>query len=112
MFCAVNRALRRQRRRLAVLAVLLGLAGAVVVAHSAMGHGHMGDHSAGGALVICLAVADTAVVAFGAAVAFGLWMRRMTWLIPAVPAPPLSYVPAPRSAPARAGPTRLQVFRL
>ena len=46
---------------------MLGLASAVVVAHSAMGHDQMGGM--GGAIVMCLAVAETAVVAVGAAVA-------------------------------------------
>ena len=85
MFIALNSALRRQRRRLAVLAVMLGLAGAVVVAHSAMGHDHMGD--IGGAVVMCLAVAETAVVAVGAALALSAWMRRPRWLLPAPLAP-------------------------
>jgi hypothetical protein len=97
-------------------AVVVGLAGVVVVAHSAMGDGHIGDSHMGDALVMCLAVAvavaDSAVIAFGAAMAFGAWMRRPTWVLVASPVPSLAYHPAPRSVPARAGPTGLHVFRL
>ena len=95
-------------------AVVVGLAGVVVVAHSAMGDGHIGDSHMGDALVMCLAVAvaDSAVIAFGAAMAFGAWMRRPTWGLVASPVPSLAYHPAPRSVPARAGPTGLPVFRL
>jgi hypothetical protein len=39
VLCAVNSPLRRQRRRL----VILGLAGAVVTAHSVLGGDHMSD---------------------------------------------------------------------
>ena len=86
MFIALNSALRRQRRRYTMLAVMLGLAGAVVVAHSAVGHDHMGDT---GAIVMCLAVAETAVVAVGAALALGTWMRRPLWVLAAPLAPEL-----------------------
>ena len=102
--------MRRQRRRLAVFVVMIGLAGAVVVAHSAMGHDHMGD--VGGAVVMCLAVAETAVVAVGVALALGAWMRRPVWLLAQLPAPQPRFFPAPATVPARAGPPLLQVFRL
>ena len=110
MFITLNRVLRRQRRRFVTLAVMLGLAGALVVAHSAMGHDHMGD--VGGAIVMCLAVAETAVVAVGAALALGAWMRRPLRLLPAPLAPEPSFVPSPVVARSRAGPPLLQVFRL
>ncbi len=110
MFIGLNSALRRQRRRLAMLTVMLGLVGAVVVAHSAMGNDHMGDM--GGAIVMCLAVAETAVVAVGAALALSAWMRRPLWLLLAPLAPELSFVPSPVRIRSRAGPPLLQVFRL
>jgi hypothetical protein len=63
VLCAVNSALRRQRRRL----VMLGLAGAVVSADSVMGGDHMGD-----GVAVCLAVAQTAVIAVRTALCVGL----------------------------------------
>ena len=110
MFIALNTALRRQRRRLVMLAVVLGLAGAVVVAHSAMGHDHMGDM--GDAIAMCLAVAETAVVAVGAALALSASSRRPLWSLPVPLAPVLPRVPSPVHALPRAGPPLLQVFRL
>ena len=89
---------------------MLGLAGAVVVAHSALGHDHMGDM--GDAIVMCLAVAETAVVAVGAAVALSALMRRPLWLLLAPLAPELSFVPSTAGIRSRAGPPLLQVFRL
>jgi hypothetical protein len=107
VLCAVNGALRRQRRRLVMVAVMLGLAGAVVTAHSVMGGDHMGD-----GVVMCLAVAQTAVIAVGTALGVGVALsRQLRWLIVAPAIPELSYVAAPQSVPARAGPPHLQVFR-
>jgi hypothetical protein len=107
VFIALNAALRRQRRRLATLAVMLGIAGVVVTAHSVLGGDHMGD-----GVLMCLAVADTAVVAIGTALAAGIAAaQKPRWFI-AVPAlPAVAYARAPRSVPARAGPAVLQVFR-
>ena len=111
MFIALNSTMRRQRRRLTMFAVMLGLAGTVVVAHSAMGHDHMGD--VGEALVTCLAVAETAVAAAGVALALGAWMRRRPLcLVAQLSKPETRFIPAPASVPARAGPPLLQVFRL
>src|SRR3954452_20930114 len=99
--------MRQQRRRLAMLAIVLGLAGAVVVAHSAMGHDdHIGD--LGEAVVMCLAVAETAVVAVGAALALGARLCRPLWLVVQLPDPEPRFTPAPASVPSRAGPV-LQV---
>lgn len=110
MFIGLNSWMRRQRRRLAMLAVMLGLAGAVVVAHGAIGHDHMGD--AGEAVLMCLAVAETAVVAVGIALAIGAWLRRPRWPVLQLPTLEPRFIPAPASAPARAGPRLVQVFRL
>jgi hypothetical protein len=108
VLCAVNSALRRQRRRLVMLAIMLGLAGAVVTAHSVMGGDHMSD-----GVVMCLAVAETAVIAIGTAVAVGLALaRRAGWLIGVPALREFAYAPPPQSVPARSGPPQLQVFRL
>jgi hypothetical protein len=108
VFAALNSTLRRQSRRLAVLAVVLGLAGAVVTAHSVMAGDHMGD-----GVAMCLAVAETAVIAIGTALVVGVAVARQArWLIGAPELPAFGYIPAPRTVPARAGPSLLQVFRL
>ena len=91
-----------------MLAVVLGLAGAVVTAHSVMAGDHMGDR-----VVMCLAVAETAVIAIGAALVIGVAVAHgPRWLTAAPGLRAFAYVPAPRSVPARAGPPLLQVFRL
>ena len=107
MLVAVNRGLRRERRRVAVLAAVIALAGAVVTVHSLATHDHLGD-----AAVMCLAVAETAVAAAGVAIL--LRSRRLGATHPVVAPSRLEFAaahsaPAPR---ARAGPPRLQVFRL
>jgi hypothetical protein len=107
VFCALNRTLRRQRRRLVTLAVILGLAGAVVVAHSAMDHDYMGD-----AIVMCLAVAETAIVGVGAALALGARIDALRWLALDPPPAVRAFIPAPAGIRARAGPPVLQIFRL
>jgi hypothetical protein len=107
---ALNGALRRQRRRIATLTVTVGLAGSVVVAHSALRHHHVGDM--GGAILTCLAVVETAVVAVGAAFALSALMRRRRRLLPASLAPDPPFVPSPAGTRSRAGPPLLQVFRL
>ena len=94
-----------------MLAVMVGLAGAVVTTHSVMNHDHMGGM--GAAPGMCLAVAETAVSAVGAAVAVGLALVRWPrWLLAAPTLHAFAYVPAPQSVSARAGPPQLQVFRL
>jgi hypothetical protein len=110
VFIRLNSALRRQRRRLATVAVVLGLAGAVVVAHTAVTHDHMGDM--GGTIAMCLAVVETAVVAIGAALALSASMRRPLWLAPVPLDPDLPVAPSPVGIRARADPCLLQVFRL
>jgi hypothetical protein len=107
VFCALNRTLRRQRRRLVTLAVILGLAGSVVVAHSAMHHDYMSD-----AIVMCLAVAETAIVGVGVALALGARIDRLRWLASDPSLPARGFIPVPTGIRARAGPPVLQVFRL
>jgi hypothetical protein len=107
VFVRLNSALRWQRRRLLVLATVFSLAGVVVVAHTVANHDHMGD-----AIVICIAVVETAAVAAVAAIALGLFAARPAWWV----APPLAGVNVRAGATlvpvaARAGPVVLQVFR-
>ena len=93
-----------------MVAIVLGLAGTVVVAHAALSHDHIGDM--GDAIVMCVAVAETAAVAVGAALALGARMLRPLWL-PAVPQAPGSAAGSLfAGVRARAGPPILQVFRL
>ena len=110
MFVGLNTWMRRQRRRLTMLAVMLALAGTVVVAHSAMGHDHMGD--VGEAVVMCLALAETAVVGVGLALAHGMLMLRPRWRLAQALTRESGFIPAASGVPARAGPPLLQVFRL
>jgi hypothetical protein len=107
VFCALNRTLRRQRRRLVTLAVILGLVGAVVIAHSAMNHDFMGD-----AIVMCLAVAETAIVGVGLAVAVGARIDGVRWRTHEPPLRSFAPMPGPTGTLARAGPPALQIFRL
>lgn len=96
---------RRQRRRLGLLAVMLCLAGTVVVAHGALGEGHMGDGT-----LMCLAVMSAtgasllALTRANAALLRAPVLRLQPVLVPASIAP---LPPTPRS---RAGPAVLQVF--
>jgi hypothetical protein len=107
VFCALNTTLHRQRRRLVTLAVILGLAGAVVVAHSAMHHDYMGD-----AIVMCLAVVETAIAGVGVAVALGARTHAPDLQMHDAPLRAFAPVPAPTGTLARAGPSALQSFRL
>jgi hypothetical protein len=107
VFCALNRNLRGQRRRLVTLAAIFALVGVVVSVHSVMSHDHMA-----GAIVTCLAVAETAIVAVGAALALSVWMRSPLRLVPAPSLPEIAFFPSPAGIRARAGPPVLQVFGL
>ena len=100
VFCALNSALRRQRRRLVTLLAVLTLAGAVVAVHSTTSHDHLGD-----VVVTCLAAAETAVVAVGAALTLAAHMRRPLWLVAAAQLPELAFSPGPLGGQARAGPS-------
>lgn len=98
---------RRRRRRLALLAVVLALAGAVVVAHGALAGDHMGHGAA-----MCVAVMTAgglAILRLGRAVAVPVGRR----LESSVGAARLVVVAGPRPpARCRAGPPALQVFLL
>jgi peptidoglycan/LPS O-acetylase OafA/YrhL len=108
VFVLINTVMRRQRRRLVALAAVFALAGAVTVAHSAMGGDHMGQGTA-----MCVAVLAVAGLAVLAAVAGAprSWLP-VRWTAPRLAAPRGTWpapVPQPR---ARADPSALQVFRL
>jgi hypothetical protein len=107
VFVDLNSALHRQQRRLAVVAVMLGLAAAIVTAHSVSAGDHMGD-----GVAMCLAVAETAVIAVGAALVVGAGARRRRWFVAERAHPEFAGVPTIQSVPARAGPPLLQVFQL
>lgn len=104
-FGRLQRWARRRRARVGLLAVVVCLAGAVVVTHSALGERHMGH-----GIAMCLAVMG----AGGAAL-----LARTTWTDtrraprgPVVRMPALAVVIVrPPVARARAAPAVLQVFR-
>jgi hypothetical protein len=98
---AINRLLRRYRRRLVVVALVLSIGGAVAVHHGGIDELHMGE-----AMVVCLAVLP--VLAAGAAVGRMTLGRRHT--LDPFRLPPLVAVlpPVPR---ARASPVVLVVLR-
>ena len=90
-----------------MFAAVLALAGAVVTVHSATTHDHLGD-----VVVMCVAVAETAVVAAGGALVVGALLSRPLWTLAEPHGPELAFSPVQAGAPARAGPPRLQVFQL
>lgn len=108
MLIAFNEFRCRHRQCLAAVLLAFALSWLVLMAHSALAEGHMGDEMAA-----CLAIAQTAALALGVVVAAGSAGR---------PAPPWpwesaddrSRIPSARRrpiAPSRAGPEVLQVFR-
>ncbi len=103
---SLRRGLRRSRRRLAVLLVLLGLAGAVAVHHGMP----MDMHMPGPAM--CLAVLGGALVLFAGVALTSAFPRPPSATNLATPR--ALVVLSPRCAPARAGPLylRLAVLRL
>ena len=106
MITALNSAFRRRRRSVAMAAVVLGLAGDVVLAHDVMSHGH-----ASAVVVMCVAIAETAAVAAGVLLASNPRASGLRWFaLPLLHAAPAAFVPLVRGT-ARAGPL-LQVFRL
>lgn len=114
---AFNLFLKRQRRRLLTAVAGAVLASGVAAAHGAPGGDHMNGHMDGGAggkaLAMCLAVAETAALglAAGAVLSFA-WRRHRHPLVSLGRPVVVSHaglVPVPA---ARAGPARLQVFRL
>ncbi len=106
MVIALNTSLRRQRRRLVLIAAVAVLATGVAAAHGALGDHHMGD-----GMTMCLAVADSALLTVGVALAVrlhtGSWIRPWSPFVAAPVWRPLAR-PQPR---ARAGPAVLQVVR-
>ena len=113
---AVNRCIARNRRRLLMLLGALALICSIMLAHGALGGGHMGMSDGGmsmdSALTVCLAVAESAAAGLAAlALAGALRLAR-----PALRAPGFITIVLPGHvmaipAGARAGPELLQVFR-
>jgi len=101
---ALNRALRRRRRRLTAFAVVFVLAGAVAAHHMPVDHVGMG-----GAMVMCLAVVP--VVALAAAALAGCRLQR-PWAVVALQwAPYQTSIPPPLPR-ARASPVATVALRL
>ena len=102
----LNNFLRAQKRRLAVLVLVLSLGAIVIGAHSGLsdthGEGHLAETAA-----ICLAIFTEA----GLFVAAGAVLRHHRSR-PAAPSRIYRVIPDPPVARARAGPLILQVFRL
>ena len=115
MLIAIDRRIKRRRRTLSVVSAAFALSGAVALAHGFIGGDHMGGMGGSGSPTsICLAVAETAAVALALAAVVkarrtaGPWASLLPWVMPAAPQTPLRSL----AVPARAGPPRLQVFRL
>ncbi|MGK2939728.1 MAG: hypothetical protein ACSLFR_18315 [Solirubrobacteraceae bacterium] len=124
MLILLNTLIRRHRRRMSMALGVLALAGALVLAHGAVGGGHMGDSMGhpmsatidaapvGDVLEVCLAVAETAALGFGLLAAVGVW-RAARVMFGAAPGCHLEHTISPVARPwpeARAGPADLQVF--
>lgn len=106
MLTAINLFMRRQRRRLVLLATVLAVSGAVVAAHGAMTAGDMGD-----GLTMCVAIAEGAALAVAAAMALRHIPARRLVLVAEL-ALPAQAGRGPTGPRARAGPSVTQVFRL
>jgi hypothetical protein len=109
----LRRFLGRRRRRLATLACLLALSGAVTVTHAVVGAADHEQHALPAPFVTCVAILT--VGAAVAAVEIFLPRQRPTLIRDvALPLAPASVPGAALAAPARAGPpapAQLQVFQ-
>ena len=101
----------RNRRRLALLAVLGALVLGLAVEHSGLGHGEMGGGDMGEVISTCLGVVTAGALLVGAGALLRARPRRVIpprepFAVPAVAMP----APAPGSPLSRAGPSLIQVF--
>ncbi len=103
----LNRLLRRRRQHLAVLVVLVWLAGAVVAHHTATGQMDIGTMAMGGVMVVCLAVLP-AVAAAATAAGAALLPRAPLFFLAWLPARLVPAAPLPR---ARSSPVATVVLR-
>ena len=115
MLIKINRLMARRRRTLSMLVATFAVVAAVVLAHGFISSDHMGGMAGmSSPAAICLAVAETAALGLALAAVLRTRSRRgligavVPWLIVEVPQAPLRSL----AAPARAGPAKLQVFRL
>lgn len=109
----LDRRLHGPCARLGAMLAVVVLSFSVVAAHGPLAGGHMGA-AMGKAMTICLAVMQGVVVVYGTRRIRRVRKRRTASRYASPPAPPLApraYV-EPLVAFARAGPERLQVFRL
>lgn len=104
---AVSSILRRCRRRVALAAVVVALAGSVALAHGAAGERHM---AVGTAVAACLAVAAEAGIGLAAAARRAGTPVRGPRLVERAVAVTRPAAPA-WAVPSRASPAELQVFR-
>lgn len=109
----LDRRLRSTRSRMAALLAVVLLSSSLVAAHGPVAGDHMGG-AMGKAMTICLAVMQGAVVVYGTRRVMRKRIRRAPIRQPAHQAPHLASVVStdPPPGTARAGPERLQVFRL
>jgi hypothetical protein len=106
---AVNRLLRRRCHRLALLALVVGMAGAFALHHLRPEGGmDMGDMAMDGAMVVCLAVVPAVAVA--AAVAIGVLLARRA-LVALIDWPARRSVVTPPLPRARSNPVATVVLR-
>lgn len=105
MVIAVNRSLRCQRRRLAIVLALVTLTAGVGAAHSSVAGDHMGM-----GVAACISVLDAAVAAVSVAAVAGPPLRRVRLALVrrTMPKAAVAGGAPPR---ARAGPAGLQIFR-
>lgn len=106
MFEALDGVIRTNQRRLAMLAFVLFLAGAVAATHSEIADDHMGDATA-----MCLAVLETGALALLSFFTMRTRACRPRPLLVFAIAPEPAIQRPRHSRQARAGPVTLQVFR-
>jgi hypothetical protein len=112
MLVALHRQLRCHRRQAQWMLTVLAVAAGALTAHSMVMGGAMSDHEAADATALCIAVGGALAVAGVAGFGAGRRTRRPTWLLALVAEPATAVVPVASGFLVRAGPPRLQVFRL
>lgn len=130
MLIALNSAIRRHRGHLGAALLVIALAGAVAVTHSALGSGHMAPAShhvsmgvdgsdigisdvnaAHDMVVMCLAVTETVALGFALFALVSAMLCALCITVTALqPALAVAAAQRPPGPSARAGPAVLQVF--
>lgn len=108
----LDRRLRSPASRLSALAAVVVLSWSVLAAHGPIAGGHMGS-AMGKAMTICLAVLQGAIIVYASRRIRRARTRKSPVRFARVVLTPVSrLLVKPTVASARAGPERLQVFRL